>query len=55
MSKTIKGKAAIIATGSVKPERRMPGRSGLGVAAEAAINAMQDAAMTQGDIDGLIT
>ena len=55
MSGSLKGKAAIIATGSVKPERKMPGRSGLGVAAEAAINAMKDAALSQNDIDGLIT
>ena len=55
MSDTLKGKAAIIATGSVKPERKMPGRSGLGVAAEAAINAMKDASLDQSEIDGLIT
>ena len=28
---SLRGKAAIIGVGSVKPERRMPGRAGIGV------------------------
>ena len=51
----LRGTAAIIGVGSVKPERRMPGRHGIGVAAEAGIKAMRDAGLRRGDIDGLIT
>ena len=51
----LRGTAAIIGVGSVKPERRMPNRSGIGVAAEAGIKAVRDAGLRRVDIDGLIT
>ena len=52
---SLRGKSAIIGVGSVKPERRMPGRAGIGVAAEAGIKAVRDAGFRREDIDGLIT
>ena len=52
---SLRGTAAIIGVGSVKPERRMRDRSGIGVAAEAGIKAVRDAGLRREDIDGLIT
>jgi acetyl-CoA acetyltransferase len=54
MSDSLRGKAAIVGIGELKPERNRPGRSAISLLAEAAYLAIQDAGLTKGDIDGMI-
>ncbi len=54
MPDTFRGAAAIVGIGELKPERTRPGRSAMSLLAEAAYQAIQDAGLTKGDIDGLI-
>ena len=52
-TKTIRGKAAIIGAGT-SPLGKVPGRSPLWLAAEATKQAMADAGLEKGDIDGIL-
>ena len=52
---SLRGAAAIIGIGELKPERRKPGRTGPGLAMEAARLCIQDAGLRREDVDGLIT
>ena len=52
---TLRGAASIIGIGELKPERRKPGRTGPGLAAEAAKLCIEDAGLRKEDVDGLIT
>ncbi len=52
---TLRGAASIIGIGEVKPSRRMPDRSLMGLAAEAARECIRDSALRLDEVDGLIT
>ncbi len=52
---SLQGKAAIIGIGELKPERRKPGRTGLGLATEAARQCIRDSGLRKDQVDGLIT
>lgn len=52
-TKTIRGKAAIIGAG-ISPLGKVPGRSPLWLAAQATKNALADAGLVKGDIDGVL-
>ena len=52
---SIRGKAAIVGIGEVPTQEFYPGRSALGLAAEAISLALDDAHLTKDDIDGLLT
>ena len=54
MPDTLRGQAAIVGIGELKPERTRPGRNAMSLLAEAAYLAIQDAGLTKGDIDGMI-
>src|SRR5678815_868535 len=54
MSDNMRGKAAIVGIGELKPERTRPGRNAMSLLAEAAYMAIQDAGLTKKDIDCLI-
>src|SRR5437773_11613341 len=54
MADSLRGKAAIVGIGELKPERKRPNRSGMSLLAEAAYLAIQDAGLTKRDIDGMI-
>ena len=51
---SVRGKAAIVGIGELPTQEFYPGRSGLGLAADAAKLALDDAHLTMQDIDGLI-
>lgn len=51
---SLKGKAAIIGIGEVKPTRTAEGKTSLGIMAEAAKLAIEDAGLRTQDIDGLL-
>jgi acetyl-CoA acetyltransferase len=50
----MRGAAAIVGIGELKPERSRPGRDAMSLLAEAAYLAIQDAGLTKKDIDGMI-
>jgi acetyl-CoA acetyltransferase len=54
MPDTLRGAAAIVGIGELKPERTRPGRDAMSLLAEAAYLAIQDAGLTKRDIDGMI-
>jgi acetyl-CoA C-acetyltransferase len=54
MPDTLRGAAAIVGIGELKPERTRPGRDAMSLLAEAAYMAIQDAGLTKRDIDGLV-
>lgn len=54
MTDNLRGVAAIVGIGELKPERTRPNRDGQSLLAEAAYLAIQDAGITKGDIDGMI-
>src|SRR5579884_2207968 len=54
MPDTLRGKAAIVGIGELKPERTRPGRDAMSRLAEAAYLAIQDAGLAKSDVDGLI-
>jgi acetyl-CoA acetyltransferase len=54
MPDTLRGAAAIVGVGELKPERTRPGRDAMSLLAEAAYLAIQDAGLAKRDIDGLI-
>ena len=54
MDDSLRGTAAIVGTGELKPERTRPGRDAMSLLAEAAYRAIQDAGLTKADIDGMI-
>ncbi len=54
MPDTMRGAAAVVGIGELKPERSRPGRDGMSLLAEAAYLAIQDAGLTKDDIDGFI-
>jgi acetyl-CoA acetyltransferase len=54
MQETLRGAAAIVGIGELKPERTRPGRSAMSLLAEAAYEAIQDAGLNKSDIDGMI-
>lgn len=54
MADSLRGVAAIVGIGELKPERSRPGRSAMSLLAEAAYLAIQDAGLTKADIDGMI-
>ena len=54
MTSNLRGVAAIVGIGELKPERTRPNRDGLSLLAEAAYLAIQDAGITKGDIDGMV-
>ncbi len=54
MAENLRGAAAIVGIGELKPERTRPGRDTMSLLAEAAYLAIQDAGLTKGDIDGMI-
>src|SRR6266536_2901035 len=54
-SMSLRGKAAIVGIGETPHKRSWPGRSQLGLCAEAAAEAIRDAGLRREDIDGLIT
>lgn len=49
------GGASIIGIGELKPERKKPGRTGLGLAQEAARQCIRDSGLRKDQVDGLIT
>jgi acetyl-CoA acetyltransferase len=51
---SLRGQAAIVGIGDLKPERSRPGRSAMSLLAEAAYLAIQDAGLRKEDIDGMI-
>jgi len=51
MPDTMRGAAAIVGIGELKPERSRPGRNAMSLLAEAAYLAIQDAGLTKKDID----
>ena len=55
MDGTLRGKGAIIGIGELQPLRRRHDRTGIGLAAEAAVEAIADAGLLKEDIDGLLT
>jgi 3-oxoacyl-[acyl-carrier-protein] synthase III len=54
MTDNMRGAAAIVGIGELKPERTRPGRDAMSLLAEAAYLAIQDAGLTKADIDGMI-
>ena len=54
MRDNMRGAAAIVGIGELKPERTRPGRDAMSLLAEAAYLAIQDAGLTKADIDGMI-
>ena len=54
MDDNLRGAAAIVGIGELKPERTRPGRDAMSLLAEAAYLAIQDAGLTKDDIDGMI-
>ena len=54
MGDSLRGAAAIVGIGELKPERTRPGRDAMSLLAEAAYLAIQDAGLTKADIDGMI-
>src|SRR5436309_4618161 len=54
MLDTMRGAAAIVGIGELKPERTRPNRDGMSLLAEASYLAIQDAGLTKADIDGMI-
>ncbi len=54
MKDNMRGAAAIVGIGELKPERTRPGRDAMSLLAEAAYLAIQDAGLTKADIDGMI-
>jgi acetyl-CoA acetyltransferase len=54
MPDSLRGKAAIVGIGELKPERARPGRGAMSLLAEAAYLAIQDAGLSKRDIDGMI-
>ena len=54
MPDTMRGGAAIVGIGELKPERSRPGRSALSLLTEAAYLAIQDAGLRKEDIDGFV-
>jgi len=54
MQDTLRGAAAIVGIGELKPARSRPGRDSMSLLAEAAYLAIQDAGLTKADIDGMI-
>src|SRR5581483_2199851 len=54
MPDTLRGAAAIVGIGELKPERTRPGRDAMSLLAEAAYLAIQDAGLTKRDIDGMV-
>ena len=54
MAESLRGIAAIVGIGELKPERTRPGRDAMSLLAEASYLAIQDAGLTKADIDGLI-
>ncbi|HWO74277.1 MAG TPA: thiolase family protein [Dehalococcoidia bacterium] len=52
---SLRGKAAIVGIGETPHKRSWPGRSALGLCAEVAAQAINDAGLRREDIDGLIT
>ena len=52
---SLRGAASIIGIGELKPERRKPGRTGPGLAQEAARLCIEDAGLLKEEVDGLIT
>src|SRR5690242_15030076 len=54
MPNTLRGAAAIVGIGELKPERQRPGRDAMSLLAEAAYLAIQDAGLTKRDIDGMV-
>ena len=53
--RTLRGAAAVTGFAELKPERRKPGRTAIGLAAELARDCVLDAGLTSGEVDGLIT
>ena len=51
---TLRGAASIIGLGELKPARRVPGRTTLGLAAEVAKQCIEDAGLHKDEVDGLI-
>ena len=51
---SLKGKAAIVGMGELRPMKTPPKRTGMGLIAEAASRAIQDAGLTKADIDGVM-
>ena len=51
---SLRGAASITGIGELKPERRKPGRTGLGLAAEVARECIEDAGLRKDEVDGLI-
>jgi acetyl-CoA acetyltransferase len=54
MPDSLRGAAAIVGIGELKPERSRPGRDVPSLIAEAAYMAIQDAGLSKGDIDGMV-
>src|SRR5687768_13099060 len=54
MRDNMRGAAAIVGIGELKPERTRPGRDAMSLLAEAAYLAIQDAGLSKRDIDGMI-
>ncbi len=54
MPETLRGAAAIVGIGELKPERSRPNRDAMSLLAEAAYLAIQDAGLTKAEIDGMI-
>ena len=54
MPDSLRGAAAIVGIGELKPERSRPGRSAMSLLTEAAYLAIQDAGLTKEDIDGFV-
>ncbi len=54
MPDNIRGTAAIVGIGELKPERTRPNRDSMSLLAEASYLAIQDAGLTKADIDGMI-
>ena len=54
MVDSMRGAAAIVGIGELKPERTRPGRDAMSLLAEAAYLAIQDAGLAKADIDGMI-
>jgi len=54
MPNTLRGAAAIVGIGELKPERERPNRDTVSLLTEACYLAIQDAGLTKSDIDGLI-
>jgi acetyl-CoA acetyltransferase len=54
MPDNLRGAAAIVGIGELKPERTRPGRDAMSLLAEAAYLAIQDAGLSKSDIDGMV-